>query len=401
MTGSPPRPAGRELLVIANGHGEDVVAGRVIEALRARAPWARVTALPIVGEGERLVAAGAVFDGPRRALPSGGFTLHAWRYLWADLRAGLVGLTARQVTWLARHRPDAVLVVGDFYAHLLGSLVRAPRRVLQTLVSVHHAAPGQTLSGRYFMESFRAPELLLMRRADKVYARDAATAEHLRAVGVTGAAYVGNPMMDALEAAPLVARGSPRASRPGPTVALLPGSRDWATRSVQLMIAALERLPGALGLVAWTHGLPPAPPRGWESDVVDVPGVVAAWRRGLTRLWWVAGRFAAVLRSADLAIGTSGTANEQAVGLGLPTVVFPLPPHFTEAFVRNQARLLGAGLSVSRPDPADIAAHVLRTWRDEGARARAARAGAERMGGPGASAALAGELAEWLGGLRR
>ncbi|HRN17548.1 MAG TPA: lipid-A-disaccharide synthase-related protein [Trueperaceae bacterium] len=382
------------LLVVANGHGEDVVAGRVIEALLARSPGLRVEALPIVGEGRALADAGATLVGPRRALPSGGVTLHGWRYLWADLRAGLIGLTLKQAYWLARARPRAVFVVGDFYAQLMAGLVRSPRRVLQTLVSVHHAHRGGS-AGRWFMESFRAPELLLMRRADRVYARDVATAARLRELGVTRAAYLGNPMMDGLDAAPL--EGA-EASPAGPRVALLPGSRPYAVRSVALMIAAIERVPGALALVAWTLGPCPAPPPGWEADVVDTPGVVAAWRRGATRLWWVSDRFAGVLRSADVAQGTAGTANEQAVGVGLPLLVFPLPPDYTAEFVANQARLLGGGVTTCEPAPEKVAAALVRLWHDPAAHENARLAGAERMGPAGASAALARDLEGWLEG---
>lgn len=387
----------KTLLVVANGHGEDVVAGRVIEALLRSGRGVKVVALPLVGEGAALAAAGAALVGPRRALPSAGFTFHGWDPFWADLRGGLLGLTARQAAWLARVTGvDAVFVVGDVYAQLLASFVRAPRRVLQTLVSVHHAHRGPRPLGRYFMESFRAPELLLMRRADKVYARDHATAERLRALGVRRAAWLGNPMMDGLDAAPL-ASVAPSPGRP--RLVLLPGTRAWARESVQLMIAAVERVPGAHAMVAWTHGSVPAPPPGWEADVTDEPGVAAAWRKGTTRLWWVAGRFAAVLRSADVAVGTSGTANEQAAGLGLPLVVFPLPPAFTRAFVENQARLLAGAATVVPGEPQAIAESVTRLWRDPDARERALRAGEERMGPPGASGALAGELLEWLAAL--
>src|SRR5690606_20487644 len=142
--------------------------------------------------------AGLTLAGPRRRLPSDGFTLHDPQLLWRDLRAGLVGLTLRQAAHLRRTEADAVLVVGDVYAQLHAGLVRAPRRVLQPLVSVHHLSGGGTAPLRYFMERFRRPELFLLRRADRVYTRDAATADYLRGRRVHGATYLGNPMMDGL-----------------------------------------------------------------------------------------------------------------------------------------------------------------------------------------------------------
>ena len=127
--------------------------------------------------------------------------------------------------------------------------------------------------------------------------------------------------------------------------------------------------------------------------------MVAAWRRGERRLWWVEGRFAAVLATADAALGTAGTANEQAVGLGLPVVAFEVPPLYGRDYLRNQARLLGAGLLVAAPTPEAVARQLERALRDPGVRAAARAAGAERMGPPGASAALADDLAGWLAAL--
>lgn len=381
----------RRLLVVSNGRGEDYIAARILERLKVLAPDVAVSAFPLVGTGEQLAAVGVEMVGPRRELPSGGFTMHSPAVLWRDLRAGLLDLTVRQAAFLRRQRPDAVFVVGDVYAQAHAALVPAQRRVLQTLVSAHHAGGGPTLL-RYFMEGFRWPEPRLMRAADRVYARDAATAQLLSSKGVN-ADYLGNAMMDGLEATPLATREQVGA----PVVALLPGSRGQAVASADLMRRALELASPVLGLVAWTGGQLPRRPDGWEDD--PVPGeqaVSAAWRRGETRIWWVTGRFPAVLASADAALGTAGTANEQAVGLGLPVVAFPVPPFYGWAYMRNQKRLLEGALLTTEPAPERIAAMLRLALSDPDVQDRARRAGAERMGGPGASDALARDLTAWL-----
>lgn len=384
------------LLIISNGHGEDFIAARLSQALRAKLPDLDMAAMPLVGEGLQLERAGVPLVGPRRRLPSDGFTLHHPALLWRDLRAGLLTLTLTQAAFLARYQASHVLVVGDIYAQLHASLVRAPRRVLQPLVSVHHAVgAGATRPLRYFMERFRAPEMLLLRRAAKVYCRDAATADYLRERGVANSAYLGNPMMDGLDAEPL--RLPNQAEERSSVIALLPGSRDQARASVTLMIEALERTPGVHGLVAWTHGDTPPLRPGWELESMSVPGVVAAWlRRDGQRLWWVKGRFAAVLASAEAVLGTAGTANEQAVGMGLPVIAFPMPPLFGVAYMKNQARLLGGGLLECDAEASAVAAQLQRVLADGSYRSAARRAGAERMGAPGASQALADDLATWL-----
>jgi len=381
-----------DLLVVSNGKGEDYVAARVLERLRVHAPGLDVEAFPLVGLGEQLAAAGVEVVGPRRALPSGGFTMHSPELLWRDLRAGLLGLTVAQARFLRSRRPRGVFVVGDVYAQAHAALVPAPRRVLQTLVSVHHGG-GEGVGLRWFMEGFRSPELALLRRADRVYARDPATAAHLATLGVA-AACLGNPMMDGLEAEPLVRR-----SELGlPVVALLPGSRGQAAASLDLMRRALEVARPALGIVSWAGAGTPARPEGWVPDDPAPFGVLAAWRRGERRVWVTAGRFPAVLASADAAIGTAGTANEQAVGMGLPVVAFPVPPFYGEAYMRNQKRLLEGGLLTCEPRPERVAALLELALDDPEVRARARKAGEERMGPPGASDALARDLAGWLGG---
>ncbi|MBW0174303.1 MAG: sugar synthetase, partial [Vulcanococcus sp.] len=63
------------LLVLSNGHGEDLIALRVLQCLHQRHPELEIAVLPLVGEGSAyapLEQAGALRRiGPRRSLPSG------------------------------------------------------------------------------------------------------------------------------------------------------------------------------------------------------------------------------------------------------------------------------------------------------------------------------------------
>jgi uncharacterized protein (TIGR03492 family) len=380
------------LLIVSNGHGEDTIGARLAVRLRGLLPALEISAFPLVGLGERYRAEGVAVEGPRRRLPAEGLTMHHPRLLWRDLRAGVVGLTVRQMTWLRRARPDAVLVVGDAFAQALASLAPAPRRVLQPLVSVHHGigAP-RPAPARTFMERIRAPERFLMQRADRVYTRDAITAEHLRRLGVEQATYLGNPMMDDLVARPLDVPGG------GPVVALLPGSRDYARYSVDTMLNALALLGRVRGLVAWALAELPERPGGWHADEAKPPPFASAvWRAGETCVTWSNGHFAEVLASADAVIGTAGTANEQAAGLGIPVVAFAVPPAYGDAFVANQARLLGGALEVVAAEPRRVA-DAVRSALSDGAHRDAARTiGPARMGAPGGSDAIAADVAAWL-----
>lgn len=421
------------LLVISNGHGEDLIGTRLARGLKAALGDLELEPFPLVGTGTAYAAAGLPVTGPRKALPSGGLTLHHHRLLLDDLAAGLLPLTLAQVRHLRASRPDAVLVVGDAYAQAMAALVRAPRRVLQPLVSVHQSyeLSGRPVSGtrwhRTFMERIRAPERWLMSHADRVYTRDHETALALRARGVTQALSLGNPVMDGLDSPPLASL--PLADGGGLLVGLLPGSRGYAQRSLALMAAALRALaapagatsgapapaaakgPAVAGLVAWAGGEPPPPPAGWEPLAPPAePGVVAAWRAapvaggGEAVIWIVSGRLPAVLASvgtaAGVVIGTAGTANEQAAGLGLPVVSFAVRPEYSHAFLVNQERLLGGAMRIATASGEAVAAAVRAAGPRTPHRELAAEQGPRRMGPPGGTAALVADLVAWLEGLR-
>lgn len=398
---------GADVLVVSNGHGEDAIGAALVRRLRTVMPDLVVRAFPLVGEGSAYDA--DVVVGPRRSLPAGGLTLHHTSLLLQDLRAGIIGLTVRQAVFLRGYLPRAVLVVGDAYAQLLASLVRAPRAVLQPLVSVEQERPFDPgRLNRYFMESIRAPERYLLSRAQRVYARDAATALALRDRGVPAATYLGNPIMDGLIAEPLVG-GEEREGRV--VVALLPGSRGYAQDSVRLMLDALlaaqRHVAGGVlitGLVAWTRGESPAVPSGWRKSEArprtsGTGRVLEEWTNQRVRVWWVQGGFASVLAAADAVIGTAGTANEQAAGLGLPVVAFPVPPSYGRAFLDNQARLLGGALRVAEPRPADVALTLAGALAPGPHRQAAATVGPARLGEPGGTDAIASDLQAWLGDL--
>ncbi|MEJ2668327.1 MAG: lipid-A-disaccharide synthase-related protein [Deinococcales bacterium] len=388
MSGASPRPPVDRLVIVSNGHGEDVIGAAIARALRSLAPRLDVRALPLVDDGApyRVQDVPLLMQGLR--MPSGGVTLHSFTDLVADLRAGFLGLTTRQAVRLARLSCDVLLVVGDVYAQALAALARPRlRAVLQPLVSIRHWSPRPQLN-RYFMERISYPERVLMRHlAAVVYARDEATAAWLRRNGVRQALALGNPVVDVIAGRPLV--GLP----PGPVVALLPGTRAHTPAALTRMAAALTRMPGVTGLVAWHGGTLPDLP-GWapvpERPVVT--GLTRVLASGDSRLWIVQGRFSDVLASARVALGTAGTGNEQAAASGLPVVSFPLEPHYARAFVANQERLLGAGLTVTDGSPEAIAASAQRLLADGPERRRAVRDGMDRMGPAGGAERIARDL---------
>ena len=378
------------LTLLSNGHGEDVVAVELVRALRQRRPDLRLQAFPIVDTGSAYQAADVPLLGPRRALPSGGFAFHSLEYLWRDLRAGLLPLTLAQLRALRRLDTDVLLVVGDIYAQALSAFVRTRARfVVQPLVSAWLSRGfDPRRPNRLLMENITYLERALMRHlATQVYLRDAPTAAMLCRHGLSHVQALGNPMLDALKGTPIAAL----ADEPF-VVALLPGTRLHTPKALSLMLDALGRLERVTAVVAWAGAaLPPLP--GWERrDGGDETGLLVSLLRGGAAVHLYEGRFADVLASADLVIGTAGTANEQAASLGLPLLSFALPPHYTEAYTRNQKRLLGAALTLVEADPRRIAEQVEQLRGDPGRRAAALRSGRQRMGQPGGARAIVDDL---------
>lgn len=382
------------ILLLSNGHGEDAVGARLGAEVEHRLPKAELLAFPTVGRGEAYGALKIPILGPRQAMPSGGLTLHSPMLLWQDLRAGWLPMTCRQLATLRALQTDLLIVVGDVYALLLSGLVRAERRYyVQTLVSVLHseAEGGKDVIPlhRRFMERFTVPELYLIRRlATHTYLRDEATATHLRARGIEAVSALGNPALDIPYPRPLFTVPAP------PVVALLPGTRTYAAASLRRMLEALACWPQATGMVAWAASEAPPEASGWQwragleisSEIGgEARGLLGGYTRGQQHVPLFRNRFADVLGSAQLVLGTAGTAHEQAAALGLPVVAFEVPPHYTRAFLRNQRRLLSHALTLAPPRPEAIAGALRELWDDPSRYRRAVQTGPARMGRRGGS----------------
>jgi uncharacterized protein (TIGR03492 family) len=92
-------------------------------------------------------------------------------------------------------------------------------------------------------------------------------------------------------------------------------------------------------------------------------------------------------------LGTSGTGNEQAVGLGKPVIGFPTEgPQYLEGFAKAQKRLLGAGLTLEQANSENLSRAVRAAHQDQDFRERVKQAGLERMGLPGGAKRIALEV---------
>jgi uncharacterized protein (TIGR03492 family) len=403
------------LLVLSNGHGEDLIALRVLLALRQRCPQLELAVLPLVGEGSAFAAAeqaGALRRiGPRRLLPSGGFSNQSLSGLLRDLAAGVVGLSWRQWRLVRRWglRGDPVLAVGDLLPLLLAWGSGAPYGFIGTPKSDYtwRSGPGSAgvaaLYHRLKGSEWDPWEWALMGRARcrLVALRDGLTARGLQRHGVRALA-PGNPMMDGLEGSPL-----PVALAAHRRLVLLGGSRmPEALGNLERLLLALDpwarRPPGdrdAAGLLVLAPTGSRPSPEDWQpllqrlgyepAAIPDGTGAQAAWCRGSVLLLIGSGGFGRWASWGEVGIAAAGTATEQLVGLGVPCLSLPGPgPQFKLGFAQRQSRLLGGAVGVCR-SAAELADRLELLWREPSLRRSLGRIGRRRMGPPGGSAALA------------
>lgn len=396
-----------KILVVTNGHGEDQLAVCLIKALQRQWPELHIEAIPLVGEGRRLAAAGVALDGPRVRVPSGGLVRPQMDAVWRDLRAGLLGQMRRQMAFVRSRRDaiDAVIAVGDVFAAFVArrGLPAKPLMLVSTAKSAY-------ITGHSALET-----RWMRRHCRHVFARDEPTAAALREAGVT-ASWAGNLMMDALD---VTGRQLLPAAH-GPIVALLPGSRDDAYVNLRGMADIVTHLAAAEPRGAqrsWSGLVPLAPgldsrrvvsdltPRGWHvvgerdspSEEEGPPSTVLHNRGAALHI--VEGAFGDVIASADIVVGLAGTANEQAAGLGKPVIAYPGPGvQFGPRFLHAQRRLLGDALRVVAPDAAVVAATIREILAADDVQRHMAAVGHERMGPPGGAERMAAAIVRmWRG----
>jgi uncharacterized protein (TIGR03492 family) len=381
------------LLFASNGIGEDAIATTVLDALMPRLPHgASVTAWPMVGTGRAYADRDIAIEGPLNRLPSEGFgTLEAGSFA-KDLKAGFLGLLRRQITHglSLRGRFDYVFGVGDIIPLAAIWLSRAPAGFIACAKSSYYSDPAGRSGGHGWHERW-----IMRRSCQDVFARDSLTARGLARQGIAARDF-GNPMMDGLE----VPAGA-NLLQPGETgVAVLPGSRQDATDNCLFLLQSFHVFdrfntpspPVFLFAVtaASDLGAIRARAEGWQA--IERPDGLDLVAPNGTRAVLLRGQFARILSESTLAVGLAGTANEQAIGKGLPLITTHGSGNQGKAFLRMKMRYFGpSALPVDR-EPRLLAHAVSELLSDPARRAAMAEAGRARMGPPGASAKISTQI---------
>jgi uncharacterized protein (TIGR03492 family) len=401
-----------KLLSLSNGHGEDVIAAKILQELQQQCPVAEIVALPIVGQGQAYRDLSIPIWGDVKTMPSGGFNQDG-QQLWRDVQGGLLQLTIGQ--WQAVKRwaktGDKILAVGDIVPLLMARYSGAAYSFVGTAKSEYYLVDShlQPLPHRQNSLESRSGSIYfpwerwLMRHPNcqGVFPRDRITAGKLNQFQIS-AWDLGNPMMDGLH------RGREVSgllnSELDLRVTLLPGSRPpEAYQNFGTLVTGLETIGDALSdrLIEVIAGITPS------LDLAELQKSLHSWqflgfgewggiwqRHNNIKLHLAVDQYAHCLAWGDVALAMAGTATEQFVGVGKPALVIPGEgPQFTRLFAERQCDLLGESI-ILVDDPKSVGFVVRDLVGDTDKLANIARNGRMRMGDAGAAARIATKLVE-------
>lgn len=303
------------ILLVSNGHAEDLTAASIGAGIRKTKPDIEMRALPLVGLGKAYDAKGIENLGLRKVMPSGGFAKEGMRYLFKDLGAGLFGSLFRHIRILkdASKRSDLIVCMGDVF--------------LVTLCGIFTGKPIIFIDGPNSVrikEYFPIERWIMRKFCQKIIVQDKETAEYLQKKNLPGL-YLGTWVMDYVS----VTGEDFGIDKDKTVIGMLPGTREEAYDNLLLILEVFEAMnqkagpePKLLGLIASTLDQNKIKERiekkGW--DFLGADKIIS--KSGSTVLI-AEGKFGDVCKRSNLIIGLAGIANEQAVGLGTPVVCFP------------------------------------------------------------------------------
>lgn len=400
-----------KLLVISNGHGEDIIAVKIINQLRQINPKMSITCLPMVGEGFAYVKENITFIAPVKKMPSGGFIYMDSQQLWQDVRHGLIGLTLTQfkAVKLWAKNGGYILAVGDVLPLLCAWLSGAKYGFIGTAKSEYYLRNEEgwlkNISNidRYFGSIYYPWERWLMKnhRCFGVFPRDSITTQSLQKYNIS-AHDLGNPMMDDLTISSLPSDNDDLLK-----ILLLPGSRlPEAIDNWQLILNAVESvidsqchdlifvaaIAPSLNLSYFTECLYP---RQWQENPLKSLNTlindssIMVFTKKKTKLILSQNAYDQCLNYCDLSIAMAGTATEQFVGLGKPVITFSgNGPQYNAKFAENQARLLGISLQLVN-NPSQVAGKIQELLSNPDLLHSIAVNGKKRLGETGAAKRIA------------
>ncbi len=400
----PTSNASHSLLIISNGHGEDVIALEIIKRFLKKTNIKAIEVMPLVGNGK-------IFDsiksknfrkiGSLKDLPSGGFSNQSIKGFLLDFFSGFIVDTFKNFLILSRKSKDnlKIIAIGDLLPLFFAWSSKCKFSFLGTPKSDHtwSNGPGWALSDFYhkFKGSEWDPwEMFLMKstRCKSLIMRDELTANNLNKKMIN-AKYFGNPMMDFVDKKNEKVSNIIKYNR----LILIIGSRfPEALNNLDIFLNCLEDLNLSSDLIIFVPLSINANTstikihlknNGYlkENNLKFMIGEQSVWKNKDKYILLGKSTFSKWANMACVGLSNAGTATEQITGLGIPSVSFPgAGPQFTKSFAKRQSRLLGGSVIVCE-NKRTLLDNLESLLNKKVYRVKQAKIGMKRMGKSGAS----------------
>ncbi len=393
----------RGILFISNGYGEDMVAAHIAKAMQDLVPHIAVEGFSTVGSGAFYNKIGIELAGTGPDLPSEGFVRSIGDAV-NDIRHGFFGKTLSLGKRLraASEKHEYIVAVGDNYILLFTSLFTSHKPERKIFVNIQQS---EWFGGhKPFKQHHSMVERFWIRIFSRlVYVRDRKTMDFLLEKGLNQVRCCGNPMMDCF-----TIHENPVLPGEKNTVGILPGSKQEAYENLKVAID-VTRLLSQKGM-DYNYAIALTPQLSMERVVEEhglEPMKASEKNAGLFHTFSMRDTGATILISQRMfgdiinesvaLIGTSGTGNEQAAGLGKPVFGFwGNGPQITKKFMKAQKKLLGPSLILSPPQPELIAQRMIELLADDARLEALAKNGKERMEGRGSIDCIVREIVSYI-----
>jgi hypothetical protein len=345
----------KRILFVSNGHGEDLIASKIIKSIKALNKDVDIFVLPMIGKGfifseiEKIT-----IIGPQKETNSGGFI--SWKTLLSNFFSGIFFVHLKQLKNAAKKQYDVVVTVGDFIPFFLSFCFLKYQKIIMIA----------TAKSDFFQKHFLLEKFFIKKAKACFLARDRVTADNLLAERID-TKYLGNVMMDSLDI-----KKTDKISK-NISLGILPGSRKEAYDNIFFIKKVIDYLP-----------------KSWKIEIalssnLDENKILAVFPA--CKLI----KFEEMLKEADAVIGMAGTANEQVIGCGIPLFVFVgKGPQTTKKRFLEQKKLLGdLPVFIDEKQPQNIAKIIIHYLKNEKFIKNINDLGSKVMGEDGASNVIA------------
>ena len=395
------------LLIISNGHGEDVIACNIIKELLLLKKFNNIEVMPLVGDGstfDDLRAKNITKIGVHKVLPSGGFSNQSFRGFWNDLKEGmLIYLFKNWLELIKKPKDYQILAIGDLLPLFYAWTSQCDFGFIGTPKSDYTwmSGPGYSISDFYHKlkgSEWDPWEMCIMKShlCKFVIVRDQITSRNLKNKKID-AQFLGNPMMDFLQEK----RIEDNIFNNYVKIILLIGSRlPEAYNNLNIFLNYLNDFYFSRKCLIFIPVSSNTNLLEIEKQIIKYQfvrkksssfsiGEQSVWLKNKMTLLLGKNQFNNWAYLAEVGLANAGTATEQICGLGIPALSLPdKGPQFTRSFAKRQQRLLGG--SVSLCESKDIFHKKLMYLQENKRfRFRQGQIGKERMGDPGASRRIA------------